>query len=185
MIRSNHPLRVVFRRALGFGFDYAGIRDSDMARYLEENVMVEFIHVDRIHRFRRADGRPVEAIADMLVALRESEQARAIPERDRHKYIGDYTLFMTGLFPELLGQIRGDSTDHIVGSLIMSGDVFAWYVAEGRRSYGIAARFGERIFDELARNYVSYADALRLARNYLDTLKDRSLEGFTDGALAS
>ncbi|HTE19999.1 MAG TPA: hypothetical protein VK689_16670, partial [Armatimonadota bacterium] len=52
-------------------------------------------------------------------------------EREVHKHIGDFTLFWTGVYPEMLRHFRSSSRcDHLID-----------YVEQGRKSYQIAATF--------------------------------------------
>ena len=67
-----------------------------------------FIHTDMLYRIRDAAGKPLDDIADMLaegdVRLNASTFSR---EFQVHKHIGDYTLFMLGMFPMALARTSG------------------------------------------------------------------------------
>ncbi|GEM_PF-296086 len=172
-ISSQHPLRKLFRKALSFGFDSSGVARSPAFDYLEEQVLCEFITTDNLYRIRDASGRRLEDIADMLLEGDIRFHARSF-EREYavHKHIGDYTLFMLGLFPEALKRRKGK--EFILGKIVIpEADMTEHYELQGRRSYQIAATFShEKLFHELSSHYLLYRDVLSLARTYLESVRN-------------
>jgi hypothetical protein len=134
-ITPGHPLRRLFRvlteRNLA---GKLGHEDPDVMGYLTD-LLTDFTHVDNVYKIRRATGQPVEEVAEMLLEGDMLHHAASIDrEREVHKHIGDYTLFMTGLFPEAIRRIR-------VGRVVMNRDALIDYIRTGKRSYQIVAEF--------------------------------------------
>jgi len=131
-ISADHPLRELFQALVERTFRHdLGLRDPQVPQYVAQ-ILVEFTHRDNIFRIRDARGRPIEEVAEMLaegdVALNAPSFER---EREVHKHIGDFTLFWTGLYPEMLRYFRSATRkDHLVD-----------YVEQGRSSYRIASTF--------------------------------------------
>jgi hypothetical protein len=104
-----------------------GICDPPLTAYLGD-LLADFVHVDHIYRLRTVDNEVIrelsqmEALASLGPAVDETRRRRLI-----NKYIGDFTLFWTGVYPEHLRPRRGE-----VNRLDL-------YLRQGRRSYGIAS----------------------------------------------
>jgi len=173
-INKNHPLRKLFRNALDFGFKMHALPGKGVEEYIEEQILCEFIHIDNLYRIRDAAGNKLEDIADILaegdVLLNAQTFSR---EFQVHKHIGDYTLFMLGMFPSALSRRKGK--EFIMGRIIVPGaDLFQHYMLQGRRSYKIASEFVNReLFIELSTNYVLYKNVLELVRIYLESLQNK------------
>jgi hypothetical protein len=127
------------------------VGDETIATYLAD-VLAEFARSDRLHRIRAADGRRVESVVEMLAVARTLEGADA--ERAFHRYLGDYTLFMSGLFRPFVER----------------GGHLGWYLAEGARAYARVASLGgdarrdRLLYRELATRFEHYAGALDYLR---------------------
>jgi hypothetical protein len=178
LIKTNidrcHPLRRLFRRALDFGLRSTALKNHEAADYIEEQILCEFIHIDNLYKIKDASGRSLEDIADMLaegdVLLNALSFSR---EFLVHKHIGDYTLFMLGMFPTALSRKRGK--EFIMGRIIIPDTSLSeHYMLQGRRSYRIASEFTNRkLFLELSSNFLFYRDALELVRIYLECIKNK------------
>ncbi len=172
-IERGHPLRVLFRRALEYGFSLNPSDKAGIADYLEEHILCEFVHVDNFHKIRDASGRIPEGIADMLEegnVLLNAQSFRR--EFEVHKHIGDYTLFMLGMFPAALSRKRGK--EFVLSSIVIPGASLAeHYALQGQRSYRIASEFTHReLFSELSSNFQQYKAVLEFVRIYIESLKD-------------
>ena len=130
-----HTIRRMFSGLVEQAF-YAevGVCDPKLVDYLVI-LLLEFLHIDQLYRIRDARGRRLETIAEMLAQQAQvTGMDGGIPKRDFHRYIGDFALFWTGVFPEgLRRRRRSPNPDSLVD-----------YVDRGRESYAIAAR----LFDE-------------------------------------
>lgn len=173
-LHSDHPLRKLFRKALDFGFRMHPVEKSGVEEYIEDQILCGFIHTDNLYRIRDAAGRPLEDIADMLaegdVRLNAQSFSR---EFEVHKHIGDYTLFMLGMFPMSLARRTGK--EFILGSLVVPGsNLYDHYLLQGRRSYNLASEFtGRDLFRKLSENFLSYRDVLEFVRIFLETARNR------------
>jgi hypothetical protein len=174
LISADHPLRKLFRKALDFGFRENPADKPGVGDYLEEQILCEFIHIDNLYKIKDAAGKPLEDVADLLaegdVRLNASSFSK---EFEVHKHIGDYTLFMLGMFPMALSRRSGK--EFILGRIIVPGStLYEHYLLQGRRSYGLASEFSEReLFLELSTNFLLYRNVLELVRIYLETAKNR------------
>ena len=73
--------------------------DQEVAVYVT-NVLIDFVHVDHLYRIRNSRGKRLEEVGEMLVESNPVLEARSFErEREVRKHIGDYTLFLTGMFP--------------------------------------------------------------------------------------
>ena len=172
-IRPDHPLRKLFKKALEFGTKVNPVSRHDTIEYIEKEILLEFIHSDNLFKIRDASGRALEDIAEMLA---EGEILLNAQSFDRefqvHKHIGDYTLFMLGMFPSALGRKRGK--EFVLGKIIIpDGSLSDHYLLQGKRSYRIASEFGNRdLFQELSINFQLYRRILELVRVYLESIRD-------------
>lgn len=128
VIRDDHPIRSLFSGLVENAlFTELGVCEPKLADYLA-GLMVDFIHVDRLAILHQSVGRGLEHMAAML-ALTDPPEPTTAEERDRriYRYIGDFALFWTGIFPEHLRRRQG-------------GDLLSAYLAQGKHSYAASAR---------------------------------------------
>jgi hypothetical protein len=185
-IPDNHPLRVLFREATGWAFRHGELpdtraRDPRLQWYLSEDLLIRFLHVDQLHRLRNARGRPLADVVDMLIEGESQGSAAEVNALTVQRYIGDYALFITGLFPESLARVRRDwaRKDSVMmelgGLLVPFSDPGDFYEEAGRRAYGRAAEIGRHtgldeaeIFEKLSQFFRAYVQVMNLIRIYLD-----------------
>jgi len=185
-VPEQHPLRLLFREATDWAFTHGefpdpGARDARLKGYLSDHLLVRFLHVDRLFRLRDARGRPLADVAEMLLsgeAVGVSPELRALAVQ---RHIGDYTLFITGLFPESLERVRRDwrRKDSVLmqlGNLLVPfRDPQEYYEEAGRRAYRSAAEIGREVglteaelFEKLSRYFRAYVQLMSLVRMCLD-----------------
>jgi hypothetical protein len=151
-------LRRFFDRAIRASFADLSFRDDPAAPYLTD-LLTRFAHTDNL--FPRGAALPrLETVVDMLLEVQEAWRDDAPtwqPEREVsvRRHIGDYTLFMTGIFRERVERVASTG----------------WYVREGKRAYHFvsehdraAARESASTFRRLAERFEHYASALDYAR---------------------
>ena len=154
-------LLAVFERALRASFGDLRLADPPAAAYLAE-LLTRFVRVEAAFP-RGLAARRLETVADLLLEIQAAWQAPAAfaPEREvvLRRHIGDFTLFMTGIFPERVA--RTAST--------------RYYVARGREAYRFVAehdrassrpvgRDGGRLYRRLADRFEAYVGVLDYAR---------------------
>lgn len=170
-ISENHPLRALFAelvrtRLLGT----AQLNDIPVARYVA-GVLVEFCHADNLYRIRNGSGEALEDVGEMLIASNPLLEGRSfIYEREVRKHVGDYTLFLTGMFPEHVARIHRQKRRL---------DSFVDYLKAGKESYAVVASFDQFEFRDEARLFRRLSDrfelcvfALNLMRQDLDQLRN-------------
>jgi len=153
---------------------HLGWPDTEVIGYVTD-VLVDFVHVDRLYRIRDARGRRVEEVTGMLVEGDILHRADSLErECTVHKHIGDYTLFMAGVFPEFVRRLRASK-------LLISADAFLDYVQVGKRSYRIVSEFPSDfpgrpspLFRKLSENFELCVYGLGYVRADLDRLRDPS-----------
>jgi len=134
-IPDHHPLRKLFGTLAEKAFtDKLGWPDFNVSDYISQ-LLVEFTHTDNLYRIKSAKGERVEAVVDLLYESEVPHEARSFErEREVHRHIGDFTLFMAGLFPEYLKRIK-------TAGLIYHKDFLVDYIKTGKRSYRLVAEY--------------------------------------------
>lgn len=128
-IRKNHPLRLYFSGLVEDAFcSQVGMCNPTLTDYVVD-LLVDFTHVDRLRAIRNAQDKKLDQIAAML-AIADDEHPHSSRERDctMYRYIGDYTLFWAGVFPEDLKTPRRRS------------DVLLDYVSQGKQCYALVSQ---------------------------------------------
>jgi hypothetical protein len=144
----------MFRALTEMSFEQIALRDRELMRYVAD-LLVEFVHIDNLYRRRDAQGR-LESLAEMLVAVHEQAPA---DEREARKHIGDYTLFIVGLYPESLTRRRR----------AVSAE---YYIAQGKEAYLSVAEMDrakptESLFRKLSEHFEYCVTALNLEKTVL------------------
>ena len=146
-ISANHPLRRLFRLLTERNLaGKLGYEDPGVIGYLTY-LLTDFTHIDNVYKIRSVTGQHVEEVAELLLEGDLLHRAASIDrEREVHKHIGDYTLFMAGLFPEAVQRLR-------TRRVLLSRDALIDYVRTGKRSYHIVAEFAFGGYEEVAPLY--------------------------------
>lgn len=159
MLQHSSPQKLhgFFFELVRKSFNQLGMGDRDTAEYVA-SVLAEFSHSSNWLRIRDAEGRRLTSAVEMILAREHPEldkAARVNSERSLRKYIGDYTLFMSGLFRRFV--------EH--------GGYLNYYLEEGARSYRTVSaldvslyRPGFLIFEELSKDFEAYSGALDFMR---------------------
>ncbi|HEX7044540.1 MAG TPA: hypothetical protein VF203_07990 [Burkholderiales bacterium] len=122
-------LQQFFRHQLHHAFRTCGLSENGTVDYVSE-VLARFAHTRLFHALRDAEGRPLEYIVDMLAAWQQAQESATgrrdyARERAIARHIGDYTLFMSGLFRERL-RARGE---------------LEYYISHGRSAFWRSADY--------------------------------------------
>lgn len=119
-------------------------------------LLTRFARAEELYAIRDAAGRPLDSVTALLGEAERAWDFRApdfdpFRERRVRQHIGDYALFMTGLFREHVERRAGAP----------------YYVRQGRRAYEAVAAFERsalrpeaRLFAALASGFERYAAAL-------------------------
>lgn len=155
--RSTSPrLHDFFLTMARKSFGQLGVGDETIIGYVA-GLMTEFARADRLYALREPRGDAIDSVVRIMVEThRAAEDDPSIESaRELRRYVGDYTLFMTGLF-------RTHVEKH---------GVLDYYLQEGRRSYWAVSeldltmfRTGFLLFQQLSTNFEYYAGALDYIR---------------------
>jgi hypothetical protein len=156
-------LKRFFDRLVRRSLDDLWMGGEPVADYLG-SLLARFARTDSVYAIRDAAGRPLASVVEMLLEVQrawafDDPQFDPFRERTVRQHIGDYTLFMTGIFREHVE--RRAST--------------GFYVREGKRAYRVVADFQRsalksdaRLFAALSAEFEGYATALAyMKRVYL------------------
>jgi hypothetical protein len=102
MEAQGHPLEPFFHQAVRNSYEgKLGLHDPDMTGYVA-HLLCEFSQSDKLYKMRDAMGHPIEELEAMLLASDPvlGTAASFDAERRLRKYIGDYALFVSGMYPE-------------------------------------------------------------------------------------
>ncbi|MBX3236798.1 MAG: hypothetical protein KF814_11650 [Nitrospiraceae bacterium] len=184
LVPRNHPLRQLFGALTEKSFtEHLGWPDLNVTDYVS-NLLVEFAHADRLYRIQNQDSRQLDSVVEMLYESELMLNAQSLErERDVHRHIGDFTLFMAGLFPEYLRRLK-------TAGLIYHKDFLVDYVKTGKRSYGLVAEYGgydpeqdSPLFRKLSENFELCVTGLGFVRCDLDRMQDPAYRKFKDSLL--
>jgi len=160
MAGANAPtsLQRFFDRTLRRSFGDLAIRDEAVADYLAR-LLTRFARTEKLYPLGPTGAR-LESVAEVLLEIErvweyDTPHFNPVQERELRRHIGDYTLFMIGLFRE---RVEGMA-------------VTGYYIREGKRAYRFVSehdRAGARphagLFRALADRFESYAEALTYMR---------------------
>ena len=134
------------------------------------DLLIDFIHADNLYRIRNSRGKRLEEVGEMLVESNPLLEGSSFErERQVRKHIGDYTLFLAGMFPEYVAAIprRGLRLDSLVD-----------YVKAGKESYRIVGAFDQfeyrdaaLLFRRLAEQFEYCVYGLNRVKSDLETLR--------------
>ena len=154
-VPSDHPVRQTFHALTERGSQQSQLSDQEIHKYLS-NLLVDFIHVDHLYKVRDGDGKRLEYIVDLLQKMDEHGE---VDKKDIYKHVGDFSLFILGLFPESLSR----------GKRCISRN---YYADQGRRSYMILSEIYNFqptfvIFRKLSEQFENCVHTLNWVRNYI------------------
>jgi hypothetical protein len=167
VLKSGCELRRLFGGLLEQIFmTEVGICAPRLTDYLAQ-LLADFVHMDRVFRLKSADGQLIREVSRMRaeaeIGIRLGDQTRA---RLISRYIGDFTLFWAGLYPESLRPRQN-----------LGADLLRVYMLEGKAGYELASALShtddvppaELLFD-LSRQFDSCVHGLHLVRENWDQL---------------
>jgi hypothetical protein len=169
---SSAKLQNFFLDLVNKSFTQLGVGDQAIVEYVA-SVLTDFSRSDRWLQLRDAEGRRLTSVVEMMLAHVENadEAARVRSERALRKYVGDYTLFMSGLFRRFVER----------------GGYLGYYLEEGARSYRAVSELdvslyhpGFLVFEELGRGFERYSGALDFMRKcyFVVSSKEDPFAGF-------
>src|SRR5574341_1247795 len=91
-------LKAFFGRLVRMSFYDLGMeKDTQVASYLTD-VLADFAEAERLYKISNSEGKKIETVVEMLLQTQNGSDETSNYEREMRKYMGDFTLFMTGIF---------------------------------------------------------------------------------------
>jgi hypothetical protein len=103
-----HPLEPFFHQAVRKSYEgKLGLNDSGVTDYVAR-LLCEFSQADNLYKVRDEEGRPIKELTEMMAASDPVHGTASSfdAERAMRKHIGDYALFVAGMYPEAMGSGR-------------------------------------------------------------------------------
>ncbi len=130
------------------------LRDSDIHFYLG-NLLVDFIFIENLYGVSEEGQHRSEYLIDML---QQANEAGMPAKKACYKHVGDFSLFMLGMFPEYITRR---------GSMLPAN----YYSDFGRIGYKAAGQlendsFRVGVFRKLAAEFESCVESLHIVREY-------------------
>ncbi len=128
-----------------------GIKDTEIAEYIAL-LLANFARTENLYRIRDFRGRRLETAVEMLLEANLSwYSGQWNREKEIRKHIGDYILFMAGIFREW----------------VEKQSCLDLYLEEGRKAYQTVSQYhrafyqpGSRLYSELSKDFEFYVGAL-------------------------
>jgi hypothetical protein len=170
-----HPLEPFFQQIVRNTYEgKLGLHDPDLTAYVA-HILCEFSQADKLYSIRDAKGRPIEQLEEMERAADPIHGSAASfdAERALRKYIGDYALFVAGMYPEVSSSSRRQRRyQPSIEELIRAG----------KQSYFIVSQFNLFEYEQEAPLFARLSDSferlllgLTLVREDLGPRKPRQL----------
>ncbi|MGE5444313.1 MAG: hypothetical protein ACM3SR_06855 [Ignavibacteriales bacterium] len=148
-------LKAFFGKLVKMSFYDLGMeKDTQVASYLTD-VLADFAEAERLYKISNSEGKKIETVVEMLLQTQNGSDETSNYEREMRKYVGDFTLFMTGIFRDY----------------VIRGSYLRYYINEGAKSYSMVSRFdietgkGNPImFGKLSNDFEFYSGALDYMR---------------------
>jgi len=151
MQTSSHPLEPFFQQAVRNSYEgKLGLNDPDVTAYVAR-LLCEFSQSDKLYQVRDEDGHPIERLHEMIDASDPVHGTAPSFDADRalRKHIGDYALFVAGMYPEATGSDRRHRRNHpSLGELIHAG----------KESYFIVSQFNLFEYEQEAPLFARLSD---------------------------
>ncbi|HEU5458636.1 MAG TPA: hypothetical protein VFU68_08455 [Terracidiphilus sp.] len=147
-----HPLEPFFQQAVRNSYEgKLGLHDPDVTGYVAR-LLCEFSASDNLYRVRDEMGHPVKELEAMLRASDPVNGTAASFDAERfvRKHIGDYALFVGGMYPEAISPGRHHrSPQPTLGELIQIG----------KESYFIVSQFNLFEYEQEAPLFARLSDS--------------------------
>jgi hypothetical protein len=165
---GEHSLRQFFENLVWQHFtEDVRLEEPSITQYVSD-LLSSFAHIKNLYQIRNAYGKQLDDVGEMLVESNPMLEATSFDrERAVRKHVGDYTLFMTGLFPESVAKSNQAKRRRL--------DAYIDFVQAGKESYAIVSSFdqfeyrGEApLFRRLSENFELCVVGLNLVKQDLE-----------------
>jgi hypothetical protein len=149
-----HPLEPFFQQAVRNSYEgKLGLHDPDVTSYVA-HLLCEFAESDNLYKVRDAAGRPIAELTELMLAADPVHGTASSFDAERavRKHIGDYALFVAGMYPEGSDPgLRYRRHRPTLGELILAG----------KQSYFIVSQFNLCEYEREALHSRPHAGARR------------------------
>ena len=171
MIPESHPLQQLFVEMVGRHYaEEIGLRDPQLVAYVA-HLLSEFCEADQLFKICNIAGRPLADVGEMLLESDPVFDPAPSFDRERQvrKHIGDFTLFLAGMFPESINRyrLRRQRLENFVD-----------WVKAGKESYYIVSKFEHfeyakvaPLFASLSQNFEGCVYGLNMVKNDLQEMQ--------------
>lgn len=154
VVKDNPSLYKFFHRNLRQAFTDLNLKKGRELDYIAA-ILTHFARTANLYRIKQLDNKKVETVVEMLLEIENRQLSNNPLTEDKEilvrKHVGDFTLFMSGIFREYVQNIG----------------VLDFYLMEGSRSYRHVSEYTRknyeetaRVFHILSRKFESYSSAL-------------------------
>lgn len=147
---ETHPLEPFFQQVVRNSYEgKLGLHDPDVTGYVA-HLLCEFSETDKLYRVRDAAGHPIEELEAMIKAADPVNGFAPSfdAERAMRKYIGDYALFVGGMYPEA----------NVPGSRRGLHPSLSELIHAGKESYFIVSQFNMFEYEKEAPLFTRLSD---------------------------
>ena len=150
--QPTHPLEPFFHQAVRNSYEgKLGLNDPEVTGYVAR-LLCEFTQTDNLFSVHDAMGNPIEELDEMM---RASDPVFGTApsfdaERAVRKHIGDYALFVAGMYPEAMGPGRKSRHNH---------PGLAELIVAGKQSYAIVSQFNLFEYEQEAPLFARLSDS--------------------------
>jgi len=135
------------------------IWDREIASYVVD-LLVRFARMDALYRFQVPHGRRLETVVEFLIEVFRASEADVTSsslqyKRDMLQHVGDYTLFMSGIFR----------------SYVERHGFLGLYLKEGGKAYGDVARLDRILYRSGAARFEALASEFERISGALDYMR--------------
>lgn len=166
--RGEHSLHQFFEDLVSRHFtEDVRLEEPSITQYVSD-LLSSFARIKNLYQIRNAYGKQLDDVGEMLVESNPMLEATSFDrERAVRKHVGDYTLFMTGLFPESVAKSNQAKRRRL--------DAYLDFVQAGKESYAIVSSFDQfeyrgeaTLFRRLSENFELCVVGLNLVKQDLE-----------------
>lgn len=133
MQRSDtHPLEQFFQQAVRNSYEgKLGLNDPDVTEYVA-HLLCDFSRSDKLYKFRDEMGKPISELEPMIAAADPVNGTAPSFDAERlvRKHIGDYALFVAGMYPEAVESWRRRHNHPSLQELVHTGKESYYIVSQ-------------------------------------------------------
>jgi hypothetical protein len=151
MQEHTHPLEPFFQQAVRNSYEgKLGLNDPQVTSYVA-HLLCEFSEADNLYQVRDETGHPIDGLTEMISASDPVNGSAPSfdAERALRKHIGDYALFVAGMYPEAMASDRRHR--HRQPSL-------SELIQAGKESYYIVSQFNLFEYEQEAPLFARLSD---------------------------